>query len=58
MCPSDPSDDELAAITAAYAMVTKPVVFAADDEEGPSRAWRFSGRWWSRPIASRRIRPG
>ena len=21
------------------------------------RAWRFSGRWWSRPATSRRVRP-
>ena len=54
---TSPSDEEMAAITAAYAMVTKTVVVAAEEPQGPSTTWRFSGRWWSRPIASRRIRP-
>jgi hypothetical protein len=29
-----------------------------DDAANPAhRAWRFSGRWWSRPVAVRRDRP-
>ena len=24
---------------------------------GNDNSWRFSGRWWSKPIASRRARP-
>jgi hypothetical protein len=31
-------------------------------EAGPAQApvsrWRFSGRWWSRPVPVRRSRPG
>lgn len=53
-----PTDEELAAITAAYAVLMKPVAVAAADPTPPSNPWRFSGRWWTRPIASRRVRPG
>jgi hypothetical protein len=55
-----PTDEEMAAIAAAVqVLVLRPVVVAApvDDDASQSPAWRFSGRWWSRPIPSRRIRP-
>jgi hypothetical protein len=30
-------------------------------DQGPLRdpvsRWRFSGRWWSRPVPARRVRP-
>jgi len=40
-----PTDEEAAAIAAAYqALWPRPHVTAAD-QEGPP-AWRFSGRWW------------
>lgn len=48
----------MAAITAAYQALMRPVVVEIEDGPPLSTAWRFSGRWWSRPIASRRIRPG
>jgi hypothetical protein len=51
-----PTDEELAAIMAAVEVAwPRPVVQAYDDDE-PSR-WRFSGRWWSRPLPTRRDRP-
>jgi len=52
-----PSDDEAVAIAAALqAALDRPVVPATNPE--PRKvAWRFSGRWWSRPIPSRRGRP-
>jgi hypothetical protein len=50
-----PSDDELAAILAAIEL-SWPRPTAADAFEEPSR-WRFSGRWWSRPLPTRRDRP-
>lgn len=51
-----PSDDEVVAIMAAMEVLwPRPVV--ADDASGRSTAWRFSGRWWARPIAVRRDRP-
>jgi len=50
-----PTDDELAAIMAAFEVAwPRPSAPVVDDE--PSR-WRFSGRWWSRPVPTRRGRP-
>ncbi len=52
-----PTDDEVVAIMAGVeALWPKPVV-VVDAEPLRSTAWRFSGRWWSRPIAARRDRP-
>jgi hypothetical protein len=52
----EPTDEELAAIMAAIE-ATRPVVVLADDGKGGPPPWRFSGRWWRRPIAARRERP-
>jgi len=51
----DASDEEVAAIVAAVevAWPRRATVLAADE---PSR-WRFSGRWWSKPVPLRRSRP-
>ena len=54
---TSPSEEELAAIVAAYQSLQRRVVVVADDADAHPPAWRFSGRWWSRPIPSRRIRP-
>ncbi len=52
-----PTDDEVVAIMAGVeALWPKPVAIT-DTEPVRSTAWRFSGRWWSRPIAARRDRP-
>lgn len=51
----EPTDEEAAAIAAAIE-VTRPVAVAEARAELESR-WRFSGRWWSRPVALRRSRP-
>jgi hypothetical protein len=49
----------MAAIAAALQVtVLRPVVVSAGVQAARPPAWRFSGRWWSRPIATRRIRPG
>lgn len=51
-----PADDEMVAIVAAIdALWPRPVVVAKVEDRVP--AWRFSGRWWARPIAARRERP-
>ena len=50
-----PTEDEAAAIVAALE-VAWPRGVAADPTEGRPR-WRFSGRWWSKPLPSRRERP-
>lgn len=54
---SSPSEEELAAIVAAYEVLRPRAVVAAEADDGAPPAWRFSGRWWSRPIPARRIRP-
>lgn len=53
----DATPEETAAIMAAVEHLwPRPVVLVADKEpEVP--AWRFSGRWWSRPSVTRRDRP-
>jgi hypothetical protein len=51
----EPTVEEAAAIAAALE-VTRPVVVAAPAAPAPSR-WRFSGRWWSKPVPARRGRP-
>ena len=54
----DPSEEEAVAIVAAVeALWPKPVM--AVDTQHPLRTptWRFSGRWWSKPVSARRDRP-
>ena len=51
----DPSDEEVAAIVAAVEGAW-PRAAAPVDTQNPPR-WRWSGRWWSKPIPQRRIRP-
>jgi hypothetical protein len=52
-----PTDDEVVAIVAA-AEALWPVPLAVVDTAPPRHAtWRFSGRWWSRPVPARRDRP-
>ena len=51
-----PTDEELAAIMAAVE-ATRPVVVLVDDTPTGPPPWRFSGRWWRRPVAARRDRP-
>ncbi len=51
----EPTIEEAAAIAAALE-VTRPVVVAAPPVRQVSR-WRFSGRWWSKPVPARRERP-
>jgi len=51
----DPSDDEVAAIVAAIEVSTPRPATAHPDGLPPR--WRWSGRWWSRPIPQRRVRP-
>ncbi|MEM8923917.1 MAG: hypothetical protein AAGD35_10485 [Actinomycetota bacterium] len=49
-----PTDDEVAAITAALQVVLlSGGGRAADDPVAPDPAWRFSGRWWEPPVSAR-----
>ena len=51
----EPTEEEVAAIAAAVdALWPRPVVIQSAP---PRSAWRFSGRWWARPVPARRDRP-
>jgi hypothetical protein len=53
-----PSEDEavaVAIIAAIEAVWPRPAA-SAPEPEPPSR-WRFSGRWWAKPVPVRRERP-
>jgi hypothetical protein len=51
------TEEETAAIVAALeALWPRPAVVVAPPSPQPS-AWRFSGRWWARPLPLRRERP-
>jgi hypothetical protein len=52
-----PTDEEMAAIVAAYRVLQPRVAAAPAERPASSPAWRFSGRWWRRPVAARRDRP-
>lgn len=51
----DPTDEEVAAIAAAVEVAWPKAVALVDHE--PHQRWRFSGRWWSKPVPLRRVRP-
>jgi len=52
---ADATAEEVAAVVAAVEVVwpRRASMLSADE---PSR-WRFSGRWWSKPVPLRRSRP-
>jgi hypothetical protein len=53
-----PTDEEAAALLAAVdALWPRPVVIAAEQQRAREAAWRFSGRWWAKPLPQRRDRP-
>ncbi|MFZ9397094.1 MAG: hypothetical protein ACO28Q_00820 [Ilumatobacteraceae bacterium] len=53
-----PTDEEAVAIAAAIeALWPRPLVAMADEGSARRSSWRFSGRWWSPPVVSRRARP-
>ena len=51
----EPSDEEVAAIMGAIEGAWPRAAAAAD--HGDATRWRWSGRWWSKPIPARRVRP-
>ncbi len=53
-----PVDPEVLAVIAAAVDQAwpRPRMVVADEPQRPP-AWRFSGRWWSRPANTRRERP-
>ena len=51
-------DPEVLAVLAAAVDQAWPRRRLVAPEEKPTPpAWRFSGRWWSRPASARRVRP-
>jgi hypothetical protein len=50
------TEEEVAAIVAAVEAVWPRPVLAAAPPAEPDR-WRFSGRWWAKPVPVRRDRP-
>ncbi len=54
-----PSPEVLAIVSAALDALMSCHVAATDEGTDAERqAWRFSGRWWNRPLPLRRDRPG
>jgi hypothetical protein len=53
----DPEEEELAAIVAAIEMAWPKPVVAQQPVQAEGSRWRFAGRWWSKPIPTRRDRP-
>ncbi len=52
-----PTVEEAVAIAAALEVGWPRLVVAGGDDRADPPRWRFSGRWWSRPVPSRRARP-
>ena len=55
--PAPTAEEAVAIVAAVEALWPRPVVAA--DSQNPLRnpSWRFSGRWWSKPMPARRDRP-
>lgn len=51
-----PAEEEMAAIVAAVAAVWPKAAPSTQDRRDIPR-WRFSGRWWTKPVPVRRERP-
>ncbi len=52
-----PTDEEAVAIAAAVQALWPVPVIVSDEVRARETAWKFSGRWWSRPLPARRDRP-
>jgi hypothetical protein len=60
-----PTEEELAAIAAAVdlawprpeATTAQPSAATDTTASEAESPWRFSGRWWTRPVTGRRVRP-
>jgi hypothetical protein len=52
-----PTDEEVVAILAGAEALWPTPTAVVDTEPARHTTWRFSGRWWSRPVPARRDRP-
>ncbi len=53
----DPTEDEAVAIVAAMEVLWPRPVIVDEEERRRQTTWRFSGRWWAKPVPTRRDRP-
>ena len=53
----EPTDEQVAAIVAAVEALWPKAVFVETSPVVRVPTWRFSSRWWIKPLASRRERP-
>ena len=53
----EPTDEEVAAIVAAAEAVWPRPVITTGAAVADVDRWRFSGRWWAKPVPMRRERP-
>ena len=54
---TSPSNEEMVAIVAAIEVLWPRPVAAAGPSQDEPHAWRFSGRWWNKPVPVARQRP-
>jgi len=53
-----PTAEEVVAVMAAIEHLwPKPALVLPNETVRTTPPWRFSGRWWARPVAARRARP-
>jgi len=52
-----PTDEETAAIVAAIEVAHRRVLVLEPARTIRNTSWKFSGRWWAKPLAARRDRP-
>ncbi len=52
-----PTDEEAAAIVAAAEALWPKPVLLVHDAAARVPTWRFSARWWAKPLPARRDRP-
>jgi hypothetical protein len=53
----DPTEEEVAAIAAALQMAWPRPAVAPGPSPPSEPRWRFSGRWWAKPVPAARQRP-
>ena len=51
------TDEEAAAIITAMHVLWPTPTIVTEEERTRDTLWKFSGRWWSRPLPQRRDRP-
>lgn len=51
------TEEETVAIMAAMQVLWPRPVLSAAEVQAREATWRFSGRWWAKPLPARRDRP-